>query len=104
MNRANLIGEIVVRNPIAPKCRPSHQFVMNLVLIQKELGRMIRKKQDSEMAAQSAGMPIRTATAAPVRNRWRRRRVISTNRRPGNKPIGFAKTVRNFLDNLSQYI
>ena len=64
---------------------------------------MIRKKQDSEMAAQSAGMPIRTATAAPVRNRWRRRWVISTNRRP-EKPISFAKKVRNFLDNLSQYI
>jgi hypothetical protein len=41
-----------MRNPVAAKCGPSHQFVMNPALIQKELGRMIRKKQDSEMVAE----------------------------------------------------
>jgi len=55
---------------------------MNLALIQKELGRMIRKTQDSEMVEQSAGMPIRATTPAPVRKPRRRCGwVISTNRR-----------------------
>ena len=52
-----------MRNAIAPKCGPSHQFVMNPVMIRKELGEMIRKRQDVEMAAAAAGMPIRATTA-----------------------------------------
>jgi hypothetical protein len=68
MDRASLIREKCMRNPIAPKCGPSHQFVMNPAMIQKELGEMIRKKHDVEIAAQAAGMPIRATTAAPIRN------------------------------------
>jgi hypothetical protein len=41
-----------MRNPIAPKCGPSHQFVMNPALIQKELG-MRNNEDDSEETRQN---------------------------------------------------
>jgi len=64
-----------MRNPIAPKCGPSHQFVMNPALIQKELGirnEELRKDDSQERRLRdgggAAGMPILALTAAPIRN------------------------------------
>jgi hypothetical protein len=65
---------------------------------------MIRKKQDSEMAAQLPECQYGRRQPHQFGTRWSRGWVISTNRRSGNEPIGLAKEVRNFLDNLSQYI
>jgi len=67
---------------------------MNSALIQKELGRMIRKKQDSEIAPQSAGMPIRATTAAPIRNPLEPRAGHLDKWPPNDEPTGSAKKVR----------
>jgi hypothetical protein len=55
MNRANLIGEKCNGNPIAPKCGPSHQFVMNPTMIQKELGTRNNDDDSGETGLRDGG-------------------------------------------------